>query len=222
MKNKQGGNPPTTFNRTRSVDDIDKPTNTTHKSKFPCMICKDDHLLRDFPGLTKILEVWSTGSQHPMSPTASSNDGDNPSNSNIKVGSKKSRVKYPCRLCEGIHQTYLFHRMDEASHLLENIVDFQQQLPTTYHKFSPNLPLVDELINIVPSSVNLVDQVIDQIHSSVDPTLPSESEVQVVDLVPLLVVNPTLSSLEIEAHVVNLIPPSFDLTLPLKSEVGIA
>jgi hypothetical protein len=41
--------------------------------------------------------------------------------------------------------------MDEASYILENIVYVQQQLPY------PNWPLVDELVNPVPSSVNLVD-----------------------------------------------------------------
>jgi hypothetical protein len=48
--------------------------------------------------------------------------------------------------------------MDEASYLLENIVDVQQQIP------SPNPPLVDELVNLVPSSVNLVDQVSIRFH----------------------------------------------------------
>jgi hypothetical protein len=77
---------------------------------------------------------------------------------------------------------------------LEKIVNVQQQLP------SPNLPLVDELVNPVPSSVNLVDQVIhpvpssveliDQVINSIDPTLPLEGEVKVVDPIPHLV-NPT-------------------------------
>jgi hypothetical protein len=122
-KNKQGGNQPTTVNHAGSVDDIDKPTKTTRKPKFPCRICKGDHLLKDFLGIPKILEVWSMGSQQPMSPLPASHVGDNPSTSNSKVGSKKGRVKFPCRLCEGSHQTYLFPRMDEASCLLEDIVD---------------------------------------------------------------------------------------------------
>jgi hypothetical protein len=53
--------------------------------------------------------------------------------------------------------------------LLKKIVDDQQQLPTTYRKLSPNPPLVDELVNLVPSSVSLVDQVVNLVSSSVDP-----------------------------------------------------
>jgi hypothetical protein len=96
-----------------------------------------------------------------------------------------------------MNHTYLFPFMDEASYMLKMIVDVQQQIPTCYHKISPNLPLVDELVNLVPSTVNLVDQVVnlisssvdsvdkvvDLIPSSVDPTLPSNSKTQVVDSV---------------------------------------
>jgi hypothetical protein len=60
-------------------------------------------------------------------------------------------------LCKEMHHTYLCSRMDEASYLLEKIVNVQQQLPTAYRKLSLNLPLVDELVNLVPSSINLVD-----------------------------------------------------------------
>jgi hypothetical protein len=54
-KTKKWGNPPTTVNHSRSVYDIEKPTKINHKPKFPCRICKDDHLLKDFPSLLKIL-----------------------------------------------------------------------------------------------------------------------------------------------------------------------
>ena len=83
--------------------------------------------------------------------------------------------------------------------MLENIANIQQQIP------SPNPTLVDELVNLVPSSVNpidqvvnpipssieSIDQVIDSISLSIDPTLPLESEVKVVDPIPPLV-NPNL------------------------------
>jgi hypothetical protein len=134
-----GRNQPVTVNQAGSVDDGDKPTKTTHKPKYPCRICKGDHILRDFPGLSKVLEAWSMGSHQPMSSVTNHHASDRPSTSENKVGEKKSRVKFPCRLCEGSHQTYLFPRMDEASKLLENIVDVQQQFPTGYCKFSPNI-----------------------------------------------------------------------------------
>jgi hypothetical protein len=163
-----GGNQPVTVNHVGSVDEIDKTTKITRKPKFPCRICKGDHLLKNCLGIPKVLEVWSTGSQQRVSPTVTSHVGDIPSTSESKVGNKKGKVKFPYRLCEISHQTYLFPRVDEVSYLLENIAYVQQQLPTTYHKFSSNSPLIDELVNLVPSSVNLVDQLIDSIPSSVN------------------------------------------------------
>jgi hypothetical protein len=85
-KNKQGTKLPTTVvhvggnqlaivNCTGSINDIDKPTKITRKPKFPCRICKGEHIIRYFPGIPKVLEVWSTGSQQPVSPITSSHVG---------------------------------------------------------------------------------------------------------------------------------------------------
>jgi hypothetical protein len=141
-----------------------------------------DNLLRYFPVLSKVLEAWSMDSHQLVSSVANYHAGENPStSSDSKVGSKKGRVKFPCRLCEGSHQTYLFPCMKEALHVLEEIFVSQQQLPTGNCKIYTDQPLVDQVVDLVPSSI--------------DPTLPLESEIQVVDL----------------------IPPSIDHALPLKS-----
>jgi hypothetical protein len=132
-----GSDQPTIVHHVGSVDNVDKSTKTHRKPKFPCRICKGDHLLKDFPGIPKVVEVWSQGSQ-PMSSATAGHAGDNPSTSDNQVGSKKGKVKFPCLLCKEMHHTYLCPRMDEASYLLENIVDvnnnFQQvtvnSLPT--------------------------------------------------------------------------------------------
>jgi hypothetical protein len=68
-KNKQGsklpttvkhvGKQPVTVNRAGSVGDV-KITQTTRKPKYPCRICKGSHILKDFLGLPKVIEVWST------------------------------------------------------------------------------------------------------------------------------------------------------------------
>jgi hypothetical protein len=114
--------------------------------------------------------------------------------------------------------------MDEASYLLKNIVDVQQQLPTGYRKLSPNPPLVDELVNLFPSSVSPVDQVVnlvsssvepvdkvvDRILSSVDPTLLLKSETLVIDS--------SSSSVDLVHQVVDSISLLIDPTPPLKSE----
>ena len=74
MKNKQGSKLPTTVkhvgkqlvtvNRVGSVDDV-KITQTTRNPKYPCRLCKGSHLLKDFPGLSKVIEAWSTHHSNP-------------------------------------------------------------------------------------------------------------------------------------------------------------
>jgi hypothetical protein len=239
-KNKQGsklpttvkhvGKQPVTVNRAGSVDDV-KITQTTRKPKYPCRLCKGSHLLKDFPGLSKVIEVWSTHPRQPMSSASEQHADDLPSTSHDTVGKKKSRVKFPCMLCKGSHLTHLCPHMDEASKLLEDMTVSQPQLPAAYRKLSLNPPVVDGMINLVPSPVNPVDhvvnlvtslvvdepvdQVVDPIPSSVNPTLPLESETQAVD--PFPPVDPILP-LENETQVVDLISPSVDPTLPLESK----
>jgi hypothetical protein len=235
---KQGSKPPTTVkpvgkqpvtvNHTGSVDDV-KITQTTRKPKYPCRLCKGNHLLKDCPGLSKVIEAWSTHPHQPMSSASEQHADDLPSTSHDTVGKKKSRVKFPCMLCRGSHLTHLCPQMEEASKLLEDMTVSQPQLPAAYRKLSLDPPVVDGMITSVPSPVNPVDhvvnmvtslfepvdKVVDPIPSSVSPTLLLESETQAVDLVPP--VDPILP-LENETQVVDLISPSIDPTLPLESK----
>jgi hypothetical protein len=152
--------------------------------------------------------MWSSTSSAP-----DRHVGDTTSTSDVKVGKKKTNVKFPCMLCEGDHYSHLCPRMDEASSLLEKL-----QLPTGYRKISPNPSLVDGMVNPVPSLVSPVDQVVnivsssvepltkvvDPISSSISPTFHLKSETQVTDPVPSLV-NPTLHLKS--ANVFNPTPP---------------
>jgi hypothetical protein len=151
-----GSKQPTTVNSTRSVDKVDKVKMKNLKPKFPCSLCKGDHFLRDCPGIPKVLEMWSSISFAPVG-----HAGDTPSTSDVKVGKNKTTVKFPCMLCKGDHSSHLFPHMDKASSLLEKL-----QLPAGYRKLSTNPSLVDGLVNPVPSSVNLVDQVVNLVSSS--------------------------------------------------------
>jgi hypothetical protein len=54
--------------------------------------------------------------------------------------------------------------MDEASSLLEKL-----QLLKGYRKLSSDPPLVDGLVNPVPSSVSLVEQVVNLVSSLIEP-----------------------------------------------------
>jgi hypothetical protein len=241
-KDKQGSKPPTTVkhvgkqpvivNCVGSVDDV-KITQTTRKPKYPCRLCKGSHLLKDCPGLPKVIEVWSTHPCQPMSSASEQHTDDLPSTSHDTVGKKKSRVKFPCMLCKGSHLTHIFPHMDKASKLLEDMTVSQPQLPAAYRKLSLNPPVVDRMITLVPSSINPVDHVINLVTSLVEPVdkvvdpipysvnllLPLESVTQVVDLFPS--VDPILS-LENKTQVVDLISPSVDPTLTLESKPDIA
>jgi hypothetical protein len=158
-KDKQGSKPPTTVkhvgkqpvtvNRAGSVDDV-KITQTTRKPKYPCRLCKGSHLLKDCPGLSKVIEAWSTHPRQPMSLASEQHADDFPSTSHDIVGKKKSRVKFPCMLCKGSHLTHLCPHMDEASKLLEDMTVSQPQLPAAYRKLSLNPPVVDGMITLVP------------------------------------------------------------------------
>jgi hypothetical protein len=129
-KNKKGSKPPTTaggvgkppiiFNRVGSVDDA-KITQTTRNPKYPCIICKGSHIIKDFPSLSKVIEAWSTHPCQPMPSSSEQHVDDLLSTSQDIVGKNKSRVKFPCMICKGIHLTHIFPRMDEASKFLEDM-----------------------------------------------------------------------------------------------------
>jgi hypothetical protein len=222
------GKPPVTDDHAESVDDA-KITQKTRNPKYPCKLCKGSHLLKDFPGLSKVIEAWSTQPLHPMSSTYEQHVDDLSSTSQDTVGKKKSRVKFPCRLCGGSHQTHLFPRMDEASKLLEEMNVSHPQILVSYRKLTIIPPVVDAMINPVPSSISLVDhvvnlvtslvepvdKVVDLISSSVDPTLPSESETQAVDPFPPF--DPIIP-LENATQVIDRIPSSVDPTISLESK----
>jgi hypothetical protein len=217
-KNKQGSKPPTfakhvgkqpvTINRDRSVDDV-KITQTTPKPKYPCRICKGIHILKECLALYKVIEAWSTHPHQPMSLAYEQHVDNFLSTSHNIAGKKKRRAKFLCMLCKGSHLTHILPHMEEASKFLEDMTVSKPQLLAYYRKLSLNPSVVDGMINIshslinpinhvvnlVTSLVKLVGIVVDPIPPSVNPTLPLESEIQVVDLFSSLV-NPISPSRE--------------------------
>jgi hypothetical protein len=67
--------------------------------------------------------VWYQGSQ-PTSSVVASLASENLSTSDNQIGSNKGKLKFPLLLCKEMHRSYLCPHMDEASYMLENIVDF--------------------------------------------------------------------------------------------------
>jgi hypothetical protein len=173
-----------TDNRIGSVDDS-KITPTIHKPKYPCRLCKGIHIIKDFPNLSKVIEAWTTFPHQHMSSASKHHANDLPSTSQDTVGKKKSRVKFPCMLCGGSHQTHLFPRMKKSLKSLEDITISQPQLPAAYRNITLNPPIVDGMINLVPSPVSLVDHVVNMAMCLVEPVD------KVVDPIPYLV-DPTL------------------------------
>lgn len=104
---------------------MEEPSNQPCKVKFPFKLCKGDHLLRDFLDITKVLEVWSTGSHQPFFSAFGDHVDDKPSTSDIKVHGKKGKVKFSCMLCEGNHPIHLCTYMNEASKVFYNIISSQ-------------------------------------------------------------------------------------------------
>jgi hypothetical protein len=50
---------PTTASHAGGIDSIEKPRQIGHKPKFPCNICKGDHLTHLCPGLLEAQILWS-------------------------------------------------------------------------------------------------------------------------------------------------------------------
>ena len=78
-----------------------------------------------------------------------------------------------------MHLTYIFPCMDEASKLLEDIIVHQQRISTGYHKLSLDLPLVDKLVDPVPSLVDTTLS-LESEEQVVHPNIPLKSEAKVV------------------------------------------
>ena len=95
----------------KSKTQVRPPSAPPRKVKFPCKLCKDDHLLRDCPGIPRILKVWSHNPAHPSFSSKAHGDA-TPSTDNIQ---EKGKIRIPCRLCEGNHPLHLFTLMDKAS-----------------------------------------------------------------------------------------------------------
>ena len=125
------------------------------------------------------------------------------------VKSWKGKVRNPCLLCKDMHFTYLCPFMDEASKLLEDITVSRQRLPTGYRKLSLQPPLVDKVVDPVLTSIDPTlplkseVQVVNSDSSMVDPTLPLNSEVNVVESLSSPP-DPTLSSESVNTKVVSL------------------
>jgi len=118
---------------TPNAPPVDKPSDPPWKVRFPCKLCKDDHLLRDCPSIPRFLEVWSEDLNRPCPSTSGDHVDVTPSTNDDK---KKGKIRFPCRLCEGDHLLHLCPLMDKAFNVLENLTAPQPQLPISYQRLS--------------------------------------------------------------------------------------
>ena len=113
-----------------SSSEVGPPSAPPWKVKFPCRLCKEDHLLRDCLGIPRVLEVWC---QDPACPS-SSFEAHGDATLSIGNGKKKGKIRIPCKLCEGHHPLHLCPLMDKASAVLESLTASSPQLPEGYQR----------------------------------------------------------------------------------------
>ena len=111
-----------------SAPEVGSPSAPPRKVKFPCRLCKEDHLLRDCPGIPMVLEVWSRDPAHPSSSSEAHGDA----TLSVGNGKGKGKIRIPCRLCEGNHPLHLCPLMDKASTVMESLTASLPQLPIGY------------------------------------------------------------------------------------------
>ena len=110
---------------------LDKPSNPPRKVKFHFILCTRDHLLRDCPGIPKVLEAWSNS--RPSLPLPSGSQvGGTSSTDTSKAPKKQGKITNPCNLCEGHHAIHLCPYMDEAKRVLDNPAVSAPCLPAGY------------------------------------------------------------------------------------------
>ena len=85
---------------------------TPRKPKFPCKLCKGDHLLKECPGLSHVQEEWSKRSKPSVSSTSDHHVDDTPSTSDPLVKGHKGKVLYHCLIFKAMHRTFLCQSMD--------------------------------------------------------------------------------------------------------------
>ena len=71
-----------------SIHEVGSPSAPPRKVKFPCRLCREDHLLRDCPGIPRVLEVWSHDPARPSSSTESHGDA----TSSVGNGKEKGKL----------------------------------------------------------------------------------------------------------------------------------
>ena len=127
-----------------SPPEVGPPSAPPQKVKFPCRLCKEDHFLRDCPGIPRVLEVWSRDLARPSSSSKSHGNA----TLSVGKGKGKGKVRFPCRLCESNHPLHLCLLMDKASSVLESLTAPSPPLPIGYQCLSAaadHLPIDKEI-----------------------------------------------------------------------------
>lgn len=90
---------------TPNAPPINKTSDPSWKVKFPCKLCKGDHLFRDYPGIPSVLEVWSQNLDRP-SPSTYGDHVD--ATSSVSDGKKKGKIRFLlCYVKESIFFTFV-------------------------------------------------------------------------------------------------------------------
>ena len=169
-KTKKKKSPKTKVPSTPNITKVKSPPAPQRKAKFPCRLCKEDHLLRDCPGIPKVLEVWAHDRDRPAS--SSGDHGDATLTARNVKG--KGKIRLPCRLCEGNHPLHLCPFMDRASIILESLTAPSPQLLVGYQRLS------------AIAERSPADKEINQDSSLVQPPLPASGSAKPIPDQPLV------------------------------------
>ena len=81
-----------------SSPEVGPPSAPPRKVKFPCRLCKEDHLLRDCPDIPRVLEIWSRDPAHPSSSSGAHGDA----TLLVGNGKGKGKIRIPCDFVKAI------------------------------------------------------------------------------------------------------------------------
>ena len=165
LANQARGNKSSTVSQASGTHIVEKPKRIGHEPRSSCKLCKGDDYAHLCLGIPQVQSVWSQyqeilvldspmSSQQPPLPTFDSHVSDHSSINDNKVKGKKGRVKFPCKLCSRSHLTYLCPCKEEDSKLLRDSVISQQKPMDCSQNPCPKQPLVEEVVDPKPSSIN--------------------------------------------------------------------
>jgi hypothetical protein len=224
---------PATASHVGGIEFVEKPRWIGHKPKFPCNICKGDHLTHLCPGIPEVQRLWS------LSAISFDSESSQVSSQSIKtlveklVMSMQSSVD-PTLLLESVESTKVVMLMQSSVDPTPLLGD---EVLLDHVVSQPIQPLVDKLVTSMQSSVDPTlileslesTKVVTPMQSSANTTLLSESDVSTDYVfsisslglseqggIPLILSTPPPSPTMVSFHWNDLVEPCLPSSAPFQ------